>query len=188
MKHLILSSALFLSLFVVSAVRAQEGYSPQPRRRRRHSIRRRRRRRMRPPPQYVPQQQYPPPPQQYSPQQQYGVATAVLHAPSPPSDHPGPPPRPPPPMPYPPPPGPIYGPPPPGAMVPPPMVLPPLPQSRWNVAVDALWLERTVGSNVQLGNAIVETGPFAGSTADQLYSNDQFLPWRPASASKWAPG
>ncbi len=61
-------------------------------------------------------------------------------------------------------------------MVPAPMVLPPLPQSRWNVAVDALWLERTVGSNVQLGNAIIQTGPFAGSTADQLYSDDQSFP------------
>ena len=177
MKHLIFSSALFLSLFVVSAVRAQEGYSPQtppppptqyaPSPSPSDA----------PPPQYVPQQQYPPPPQQYAPQQQYPPPAPVTTPPPAPYNlPPGPPPSAPY-GPYTPPPGPIYGPPPPGAvMVPAPMVLPPLPQSRWNVAVDALWLERTVGSNVQLGNAIIQTGPFAGSTADQLYSNDQFLP------------
>ena len=176
MKHLILSSALFLSLLVGSAVRAEEGFNPQT-----------------PPPpptqyapspspsdapspQYVPQQQYPPPPPQYAPQQPYPCPPP----PPPPYGSPSISETSPPPTPYPPPPpGPIYGPPPapygppPGAvLVPAPVLLPPLPQSRWNVSVDALWLERTVGSSVLLGNAVYPSGHLA----DQLYSDDQFLP------------
>ena len=203
MKHLILSLTLVFTLLVVSAVWAQEGfnpsspppppttdYVPSPA----------------PPQAYnnpAPQQQYGPqscmaraahaPPQpQYPPGSQ---PTAPPPPPPyaqqpyvpPPASEPAPPPAPytpaPPPSPYTPPPpsGPIYGPPPPPYVPPPPVVLvppvlPPLEQPKWIIGVDALWLDETVGSNVQLGNAIVQSGPFAGSTADQLYGNDQFFP------------
>jgi hypothetical protein len=172
MKHLILSLTLVFTFLVVSRVRAQEGFNPQsppppptqyappppP---------------ASPPPAYVPQQQYPPPPPSYSPAPDGSSQPYPQNVPPPPPTQPyapppyyGPPAQPP---------AVIYAPPPGPILVPPP-VLPPLPQSRWNISVDALWLERTVGSSVQLGTATVQTGPFAGSTADQLYSDDQFFP------------
>ncbi len=172
MKHLILSSALFLSLLVGSAVRAQEGFNPQT-----------------PPPpptqyapspspsdapspQYVPQQQYPPPPPQYAPQQPYPCPPP----PPPPYGSPSISGTSPPPTPYPPPPPashlwsrrrPPYGPPPGAVLVPAPVLLPPLPQSRWNVSVDALWLERTVGSSVLLGNASLSSGHLADAVVQR---------------------
>jgi hypothetical protein len=55
-------------------------------------------------------------------------------------------------------------------------VLPPLQQPRWIIGVDALWLERTVGSSIQLGTANFVAGPFAGQQADALYTDDRDFP------------
>ena len=56
------------------------------------------------------------------------------------------------------------------------MVVPVMQPPRWTVSVDALWLERSVGSSVPFGYSIYTAGPLQGYGVDSLYSDDCFFP------------
>ena len=155
--------ALFVLLFTVSASWAQVGPYPA----------------------------YPPPVGEAQPAYGQALSPAGLQPP-PPGSQPPPPGSQQPPPPggqQPPPPGSPYAPPPqpfapmvqpPPTIVPAPspiIVAPPVQMPRWVVSLDALWLERNVGSSNFLGYAANNIGGTpSGMVTDTLYSNDYLFP------------
>jgi hypothetical protein len=68
---------------------------------------------------------------------------------------------------------------PPGPMFAPVVLAPPISSYRWSVSLEALWLERTVGSSVPLGYTTFTGYPASGAPfvpPDSLYSDDVLFP------------